>query len=156
MRTTAASLASLLTARLCGLPEIHWAVITTIIVMQSTLGAAWDVSWQRLVGTFIGGVTAAALVSFFAPGLLAFAIGMLAMGLLCAFLPRQNSAYRFAGITLALVMLPNQTTPIWSVALHRFLEVSMGILVGMAVMALWPERRGSEVVLPPKESPASD
>lgn len=149
LRTTAAAAASLLAARACGLPEAHWAVITTLIVMQSTLGAAWSVSWQRLLGTVLGGVTAAGIVSGFPPGLFPFAAGMLAMGLLCAFVPRQESAYRFAGITFAVVMLPGRTVPIWSVALHRFLEVAIGIGVGMVVTAMTQERAKPGATPPP-------
>jgi uncharacterized membrane protein YccC len=140
LRTTAAALASLLAARVLGLPETVWAVITTVIIMQGSFGAAWEVSWQRILGTLLGGVTGALLLTFFAPGLLPFTAGMLAMGLLCALLRLRKSAYRFAGITLAVVMLPAQTIPIWIVALHRFLEVAIGIVVGMAAMALWPGR----------------
>jgi uncharacterized membrane protein YccC len=29
----------------------------------------------------------------------------------------------------------------WIIALHRFIEVSAGIIVALAVVALWPEHR---------------
>jgi uncharacterized membrane protein YccC len=150
LRTTTAAVASLLAARGVGLAESYWAVVTTVIVMQSTLGAAWDVSRQRLAGTLIGGVTAAALVTFLTPGLFPFAAGMLVMGLLCAVLPLDKSAYRFAGITLAIVMLPSENKAIWIVALHRFLEVTVGIAVGMIVTAVWKEPTEPAAALAPK------
>jgi uncharacterized membrane protein YccC len=53
-RTGVATLASFLVARLFRLPEAYWAPITTIVITQSSLGAAWEVSWQRFVGTLIG------------------------------------------------------------------------------------------------------
>lgn len=151
LRTTAAAAASLLAARAFGLPEAHWAVITTVVVMQSTLGAAWDVSWHRLAGTLIGGVTATMLIKIVTPGLLPFSAGMLAMGPLCAWLRLGNGGYRFAGITLAVIMLPHQSAPIWTFALHRLLEVTVGIVVGMAVTAIWRERASPGVALPPTE-----
>ena len=40
VRTAAATVASLLTARLFHLPETSWAAITTMVVMRSPLGAA--------------------------------------------------------------------------------------------------------------------
>src|SRR6202035_1160234 len=55
-RTGVATLASLLVARLFRLPEAYWAPITTIVITQSSLGAAWEVSWQRFVGTLVGAV----------------------------------------------------------------------------------------------------
>src|SRR5437588_372362 len=61
-RTTLAMVVSVLAARACGLPEPFWAVVTTVIVMQSSLGAAWEVSLQRLVGSVIGGGTGAGSV----------------------------------------------------------------------------------------------
>jgi len=45
-----------------------------------------------------------------------------------------------AGITLAIVMLVVRVAPTWLVAAHRFAEVSIGIAVGLAVTAVWPER----------------
>ena len=58
-RTALAAVASLIVARLCRMPEAYWAPITTIIVMQSTLGAAWDASKQRLIGTALGAAAGA-------------------------------------------------------------------------------------------------
>jgi hypothetical protein len=63
------------------------------------------------------------------------------IGILCAVFRIVRSAYRYASITLTIVMLiPRPTSP-WVVALHRFLEVSMGIAVALAVTALWPEKK---------------
>ena len=43
--------ASLLAARSFRLPEAYWAPITTLVITQSSLGAARTVSWHRFVGT---------------------------------------------------------------------------------------------------------
>src|SRR2546425_7350561 len=48
-RTAVAAVASLLAAQLFGLSEAYWAPITTLVVTQSSLGAAFAVSWQRFV-----------------------------------------------------------------------------------------------------------
>src|SRR5580700_11325590 len=53
-RTAAAAVVSLLVARLFRLPEAYWAPITTLVIMQSTLGAALPISAQRLAGTAVG------------------------------------------------------------------------------------------------------
>jgi uncharacterized membrane protein YccC len=52
-----------------------------------------------------------------------------------------RSAYRFAAITLAIVMLVAHTKPAWLIAIDRFIEVSVGIAVGLGIAALWPERQ---------------
>ena len=64
-RMTLATVVSVLAARACGLPEQFWAVVTTVLVMQSSLGAAWEVSLQRLIGTVIGGATGAVWITWF-------------------------------------------------------------------------------------------
>ena len=66
-RTTVAAVASLLVARGCGLPEAYWAVITTIVVMQSTLGASLLISTRRLAGTALGAAMGALLATYFGP-----------------------------------------------------------------------------------------
>jgi hypothetical protein len=46
-RTALAAVASFLVARLFRLQEAYWAPITTVVITQSSLGAAWKISWQR-------------------------------------------------------------------------------------------------------------
>ena len=50
------------------------------------------------------------------------------------------TAYRYASVTLTMIVLIPHTNPAWIVALHRFIEVSVGIIVALIVVALWPER----------------
>ena len=77
-RTTVATAASLAIARWFTMPEAYWAPVTTLIVMQSTLGAAWAVSKVRLIGTALGAALGALLASYFDPGLIVFAGGIFA------------------------------------------------------------------------------
>ena len=137
-RTALAATASYLIARLSGLPEAYWAAILTLVIMQSTLGATWKISLERFLGTLLGAIAGGLLAGAFPQVWWAFAGGVFVLGILCFLLRLQNS-YRFAGITLAIVMLIPHTAPPWTVALHRFIEVSIGIVVGLAVTALWPE-----------------
>jgi uncharacterized membrane protein YgaE (UPF0421/DUF939 family) len=137
-RTTAAAALSLEVAYLLKLPEPYWAAITTVIVMQSTLGAALTVSEQRFAGTALGAGMGALLGSYFSPGVGWFAVGMIVLGILCPVLGLDNAAYRFAGITLTIVMLVSRTKPAWVIAIHRFVEVSVGIAMGLILTALWP------------------
>lgn len=149
VRTTIAALVSLLVARLLKLPEAYWATITTLVVMQSTLGAAFTISWHRFVGSAIGAAAGALLATYFGSNAAVFAVGIIIMGIVCAMLRLDRAAYRFAGITLAIVMLIAHSSPAWMVAVHRFIEVSVGIAVGLAITAVWPEAQTSP------DSPAS-
>jgi uncharacterized membrane protein YgaE (UPF0421/DUF939 family) len=141
-RTALAAVASFLIARLLRMPEAYWAAISTIIVMQSTLGAALTVSWQRFAGTVLGAATGALLSSYFQSNLAIFGVGVFLLGLACAIL-RLATAYRFAGVTLAIVMLIVRDRPAWVVAEHRFVEVAVGIAVGLVVTAIWPTRQSN-------------
>lgn len=140
-RTALAAVLSYLIARLFRLPEAYWAPISAMIVMQSTMGAALPISVQRFVGTGIGAVVGAAAASYFPGSVWAFGIAVFLIGMLCAVLRVERSAYRFAGISLALVMLVTRATNVWIIASRRFFEVSLGIAVGLLLSALWPERR---------------
>jgi uncharacterized membrane protein YgaE (UPF0421/DUF939 family) len=59
------------------------------------------------------------------------------LGIACGVLRFENSC-RFAGITLAIIVLVPRTSLPWVIALHRFIEVTIGILVGLAMTAVWP------------------
>ena len=59
--------------------------------------------------------------------------------MICAFLRIERAAYRYAGVTLAIVMLVARTGPAWIVAVHRFVEISVGIAVALILTAIWRE-----------------
>jgi uncharacterized membrane protein YccC len=139
-RSTVAAVVSLLAARAFGLPESYWAAITTMIVLQSTLGAAWTISTQRLAGTALGASAGALLSQHFGPSVLALAAGIFAAGIVCAILHFDKAAYRFAGITMMIVMLVVRSQSAWMAATHRFIEVSIGIVVGLILTAVWPQK----------------
>jgi uncharacterized membrane protein YgaE (UPF0421/DUF939 family) len=139
-RTAVAAIASLLVARMFRLQEAYWAPITTLVIAQSSLGAALTVSWQRFFGTAIGAVVGAIVGSRFGGHALVFGVGVFVLGLVCALVRADRSAYRFGGIAMAVVLLIPRTGPAWQIAFHRFAEVSIGIGVALVLAAVWPER----------------
>ncbi|MGA3325859.1 MAG: FUSC family protein [Terriglobia bacterium] len=139
VQTTIAAVVSVLIARLCKLTESYWAAITTMIVMQSTLGAALTISKRRLAGSALGATMGALLATYAGKSVLGFGAGIFLRGVICAVLHMERSAYRYAGITLAIVMLVARSQPAWIIAIHRFIEISLGIVVGLLLTAVWPE-----------------
>jgi len=139
-RTTVAAIVALLVARFFHLLEAYWACITAIIVTQSNLEATLAISGQRLAGTALGAAAGALISPYFSHDVLAFGLGLFALGLLCALLGLEKNAYRYAGVTLAIVLLVPHPSTAWTVAAHRFLEVSIGIAVSLLFTAVWPER----------------
>ena len=143
LRTALAAIASLGVARLCGLAEAYWAPITTLVITQSSLRETLSVSWHRFIGTVLGALVGAIVAIEIGPNLLAFSAGVLLLGLICALLRFGRTAYRFGGVTLAVVLLVPRTHSAWYMAFHRFAGVSLGIGVALILTVLWPESEES-------------
>jgi uncharacterized membrane protein YccC len=140
-RTAVAATASVIIARLVQMPEAYWAAIATLIVMQSTLGATLTLSIERIVATAVGASLGAIEAYLLGANLFAFALAILFAGLLSILFRLDKTAYRSASITLAIVVLIPRSASPWTIALHRFIEFSVGIVVALAFVAVWPERR---------------
>lgn len=135
-RTALATVASLLLARgLLRMPEFYWAPISTIVILLSTIDPL-TLAWQRFAGTAVGAALGALLATFFTSNWIIYGLGIFVCGILCGLL-RLGSAYRFAAITLSIVLLIAHAAPPWIVAVHRFVEVSLGIAVALAATVAW-------------------
>ncbi|HEY7000481.1 MAG TPA: FUSC family protein [Candidatus Udaeobacter sp.] len=141
IRTAIAATMSLAIGRVFGLPEAYWAAIATLVVMQSTLGATILISIERVVATALGALAGALLATWFTQNPFVFAAAVFVLGLLCTALRMERSAYRYASVTLAIILLIPRSSAAWIIALHRFFEVSVGIVVALALAALWPEHQ---------------
>jgi len=119
-RTTLAAVVSLVVARALRMPEPYWATVTTIVVMQSTLGAAWKVSIKRFAGTALGAFVGGLAATYAGSSLLVFTLAIFGTGLICLVLHLDRTAYRFAGITECIVMLVVRDRPAWIIAGHRW------------------------------------
>jgi uncharacterized membrane protein YgaE (UPF0421/DUF939 family) len=135
-RATVASVVSALLARLLKLPEFYWAPISAIVIILSVVDPL-KLAWQRFVGTALGAAVGALVATYFQTNWIVYGAGIFVCGLLSALL-RIGTAYRFAAITLTIVLLIAHTRSPWIVALHRFIEVSLGIAVALAVTLVWP------------------
>jgi uncharacterized membrane protein YccC len=139
-RTAVTAGVSMLAARLFKLPQSYWAPITTLVITQSSLGTTLAVSWQRFIGTATGAALGAVVATYFGPHLLIYCASILLLGLFCAAVQSDRSAYRFGGVTLSIVLLLPRAEPPQLVAFHRFAEVSIGIAVALIMTVAWPEK----------------
>jgi uncharacterized membrane protein YgaE (UPF0421/DUF939 family) len=135
--TAVATVVSYLIAHMFRLPEAYWAPMSTLIVMQSTLSAALPISAQYVAGTAVGAAVGAVTDIYFPANVWAFGAAAFIIGLLCVVLRVERSAYRYASITLAIVMLVPRASSGRLVALHRFCEVTIGIAIGLIFFGLW-------------------
>jgi uncharacterized membrane protein YgaE (UPF0421/DUF939 family) len=111
------------------------APISTIVILLSTANPMTH-AWQRFAGTALGAALGALIASYFEPNWIVYGIGIFVCGILSAVL-RLLAAYRFAGITLTIVLLADHGRQPWIVASHRFIEVSLGIAMALLMTLLW-------------------
>ena len=134
-RTAIATLISLMLARMLKLNEFYWAPISTIVILLSTINPLAG-SWQRFVGTALGATLGALIATYFKVTWIIYGAGIFICGILCAIL-RIKESYRIAAITLSIVLLITHGSAPWMVALHRFIEVSIGIAVALLITTVW-------------------
>src|SRR5271169_6347576 len=140
-KTGLAAVLAFYLANFLRLPESYWAAISAIIVMYSDVSRTVKASGQRLVGTAIGVSIGGAFAALFGQRLWAFGIAVTLTVLVCALLGFEDAA-RLAGVAVAIVMLVSHPGRPWIAAVHRFLEVSLGIVVAVAISVLiWPSRK---------------
>lgn len=134
-QTSLAVLISITCAKFLGLAEFYWAPISTIIVMQSTLGQSWDVSKQRIYGTIIGALFAGAFDFAFHASINSFnyTLGIFILGLICHALRLTMSAYRLGGVTFTIILLMHHNEVAWRIGFDRFVEVAVGICSALLV-----------------------
>jgi uncharacterized membrane protein YccC len=111
-----------------------------MIVLQSNVGATVNASLNRFAGTAIGAVLGGLCVMLWGQHVWAFGAAATLTVWSCLSLGLRDSS-RLASATVALVMLTSSAGSPWVVALHRFLEVALGILVALLMtLLLWPAR----------------
>lgn len=144
--TALAAIASYWVAYWFRLPEAYWAVISSIIVMQSSIGATVGASWNRLAGTALGAFMGALFATFWGTNVWAFGVAVAVTVWLCASLGLLES-YRLAGVTVAVVMLAGRTEFFWTKAVRRFLEVAVGIIVSVVITGMtWSSRARKDLL----------
>ncbi len=131
------------------LAQGYWAVLTTIIVTQNSVGGSLKAAMDRLAGSICGalvGAVVAILIPHHAPlelGL-ALVVALTPLVLLTAYVP----SYRIAPITAIIVMLSTGSATLGPLdyALDRVLEIMLGSVVGVVVSLLIAPARAHEQV----------
>jgi uncharacterized membrane protein YccC len=122
-----------------GLHDGYWGAISAIIVLQSNFGSTITASRDRLLGTLIGAVFGFSF-SFFGSLPWNYILAVLAAMTVCGLLGFRGSS-RLAGVTITIVMLVQNGTSHWTVALDRVGQVVLGIVVALLVSTLvFPDR----------------
>ncbi len=150
VRVTAAAMGALVIALAVGLRLPLWAVLTSIIVTQMSVGRSLKATRDYLVGT-IGGAIYGGAIAVLVPhngegALLAVLVMAVApLAFIAAINPSLNVATVTAIIVLLLPITNHDLTPLGS-AIDRVLEVAVGAITGLLVSFLvLPSRAHSQI-----------
>jgi Fusaric acid resistance protein family len=149
VRVTVAALGALAIATALGLKLPLWAVLTSIIVTQMSVGRSLKATRDYLIGTVGGAIyggAVAVLIPHSGEGAL-LAVLVLAVAPL-AFIAAINPSLNVATVTSIIVLLlptMNHSSPLDS-AIDRVLEVAVGAITGLLVSFLvLPSRAHSQI-----------
>ncbi|MCA1943680.1 MAG: FUSC family protein [Desulfovibrio sp.] len=134
LRTALASVLTLVLVDVFSLPQGYWAVISAIIVMQANLGRSLMSGLSRVQGTFIGALLGALTLSVMGTGTVSLGLGVFLTIFVCAYFMGLHESFRLAAVTASIVILLGRGTEHpFLLGLDRFLEISLGVAVAMAV-----------------------
>ncbi|MFG1477242.1 FUSC family protein [Xanthobacter sp. V4C-4] len=131
------------------LPNGYWAVLTAILVVQSTIGASLSVAIDRALGTVVGGGVGVVAAMAAGPSVtltfVALGVAVIATSTLAA----RFSSYKLAPVTAVIVLLsdPTHMDP-WISGLHRVFEIGLGGAVGVLCALLVLPARAVYVLFP--------
>jgi uncharacterized membrane protein YccC len=143
VRITVASLLAYVLSRLVGLTQGYPAVVTSVIVMQGSLGASLKAMFDRFVGSLGGAIWGVLVLMAFGHSStvmlgVTLAVAVAPLALLIALKP----AYRPAPITAIILIFTPVTEAIpLTPAIHRMLGIGLGSIVALAVaLVVFPSR----------------
>jgi uncharacterized membrane protein YccC len=119
--------------------QAYWAVLTAIIVTESSVGGSLKTAIDRPVGSICGALIGA-LAAVLLPAHTPIILGLVLVGaitplvLLTAYAPH----YRIAPVTAVIVLLSSSSATLGPLgyALNRVMEITLGSVVGVAVSVL--------------------
>jgi uncharacterized membrane protein YgaE (UPF0421/DUF939 family) len=139
-KTGVAAVLCLWLGDLFGLKLSYWAAISAIVVMSSESAMSLVACRDRLIGTAIGAALGWGASYVWRGHYLVYGLALMLCLLACSTL-KFEKAGRLAGVALTIIALIKFDGGPAQAALARFLEVSLGIVVALAVTLLvFPER----------------
>ena len=144
VRVTVSAVLTLVIGQWLDVPLVLWAVLTAVIVTQSSVGRSLKATIDYFIGTLGGAIYAGAVAALIPHdgelallGVLAIAVAPLAL------LASVNSSFNvapFTGIIVVLAPAITHSTPVES-AFHRLMEVALGAVIGLLVsLTVFPAR----------------
>ena len=138
-RTSVAAVITFVVGQILGVPQVYWAVLTAVIVMQASLGASLKAMLDRLAGTLGGGMWGVVVAATIPHAeLVSRGIALVVAVAPLAVLAASRSVYRVAPVTAIIVLLGTTSQNAGAVmsAVDRMVDVGLGSIVALAVALL--------------------
>jgi uncharacterized membrane protein YgaE (UPF0421/DUF939 family) len=129
--------------RLFRLEHAYWAAVSAIVVMASDNAVTLLSCRDRLIGTAIGALVGWGTYYVWHGHYVLYGLAVLVCLLACSTLEFEKAG-RLAAVTLTIIVLIKIDHGPGRAALARFLEVSLGVVVALAVTHLVFPRRPME------------
>ena len=144
VRVTVSAMLTLLLGQWLNVPLVLWAVMTALIVTQTSVGRSLKATIDYFIGTLGGAFYAGAVAALIPHGSEPALLGVLAIAVApMVVLASMNSSFNVAPLTAVIVVLaPTVThaTPLES-AVFRLAEVGLGAVTGLLVsLTVFPAR----------------
>jgi uncharacterized membrane protein YccC len=127
-------------ARLIGLSEYYWALVTAVVVTQPALPETLAAGRDRALGTLIGAVAGLAVIAAGQWGASTFALFWVALVPL-AILTAIKPTLRLSCVTLVIVVLVPAPGNPFARPFERVVEILVGVLASIVVSAVTPGRQ---------------
>ncbi len=129
-------------------PQAYWIVFTAIIVVQTSVGGTITASFERLLGTIVGGLIGVGATYLRAKTTLEEGLVISAAAAIAAFAAAVRPSLRVAPITAAIVLLGGAATHMGPItaAVWRVVEIAIGGVVGVATTLIVFPARARRVV----------
>jgi len=132
-------------SRLMGRPDKFisgaWCVMTSIVVLQASIGGTYKAAWKRFLGVLIGSFMGGIFTITFGTNPLSLGISIGLTVMTCCSIHLKES-YRIACLSVAIVMVLwglNPTLSPWQFSLYRLVDSTIGILIAVIIAhLLWP------------------
>ena len=127
-------------ARLIGLSEDYWALVTAVVVTQPALPETLAAGRDRALGTLIGAVAGLAVIAAGQWGASTYAlfwVALVPLAILTAIKPN----LRLSCVTLVIVVLVPAPGNPFARPFERVLEILVGVLASIVVSAVTPSRQ---------------
>ena len=143
VRVTVAATSAFALYHVWNLPQGYWAVFTTVIVVQTSIGATMNLAIDRLVGTLFGALVGGLAVALRPQTPLGLGVAMAIAVIITSFGAASGSRLKVAPVTAVIMLISPSAGHMGPLetAVLRVVEITIGSVIGvLATLFIFPAR----------------